>query len=354
MVAHLAAAVQEGDTGLTLRRSSAKAGNGVNGLAAPHDVQVGPQGMLAKLRTKATDVVGKARALAFCKTAKAREQVLGTAEGLKASLHSLNARIQHATKSISSCAAEAAVSAGSVRAAVLAACEHVRVEGGRTCISQLRDAIPGLMASGRLHAGEAHAAARVSVRNSVLHARTRASQSWAQTREAIGAATSHTKARAASAAEAAQVIVADAGAATRKAAGDAKVQATAAGALGGAAALGSGAGAAGLAAGSVAGAMVGLVPALFTFGASIPICAVLGGGAGLAVGTAAGSVVGALGGAIAGYGTYTNRGKLQERMQWTVNTANGCADAVKSKGEAARQWVTLSWSVHGAEAGTAR
>jgi hypothetical protein len=45
-----------------------------------------------------------------------------------------------------------------------------------------------------------------------------------------------------------------------------------------------------------------VVPALFTFGLSIPICAAIGGGTGLAVGSTVGASTGAVGGAAVGYG----------------------------------------------------
>ena len=50
-----------------------------------------------------------------------------------------------------------------------------------------------------------------------------------------------------------------------------------AGVAGGAAALGATGGATGLAAGSAVGAALGLVPAIFTFGLSIPVGAAIGG-----------------------------------------------------------------------------
>lgn len=58
---------------------------------------------------------------------------------------------------------------------------------------------------------------------------------------------------------------------------DGHVQATAAGVCGGAAALGATGGATGLTAGAVVGAALGVVPAIFTFGLSIPLGAAIGG-----------------------------------------------------------------------------
>mmetsp|Transcript_102177 Transcript_102177/g.256122 ORF Transcript_102177/g.256122 Transcript_102177/m.256122 type:complete len:350 (-) Transcript_102177:203-1252(-) len=82
---------------------------------------------------------------------------------------------------------------------------------------------------------------------------------------------------------------------------DKKVQVATVSAVGGAAVLGTGGGAAGLVTGSAIGAAVGVIPALFTFGLSIPVLAAVGGGCGLATGTAVGGTVGLLGGGAAGF-----------------------------------------------------
>merc|ERR1712048_818306 len=77
--------------------------------------------------------------------------------------------------------------------------------------------------------------------------------------------------------------------------------------------MGGGAGGAvGLTTGAVAGGVVGLLPALFTFGLSIPVFAIVGGGAGLCVGTAVGSTTGAVGGGATGYGIYGKRSEIAE------------------------------------------
>merc|ERR1712039_871331 len=77
------------------------------------------------------------------------------------------------------------------------------------------------------------------------------------------------------------LIVADG---MKNAAADRSVQATAAGSISG--------GATGLATGTVVGAAIGLIPAIFTFGLSIPIGAAIGGSTGLVTGTVAGGAVG--------------------------------------------------------------
>lgn len=120
---------------------------------------------------------------------------------------------------------------------------------------------------------------------------------------------------------------------------DRNFQATAAGAAGGAAALGASGGVAGLTAGSVMGAAVGVVPALFTFGLSIPICAALGGGAGLVVGTAVGGAAGALGGGAAGYGLHAKSGDLREGAQKTAAKMSSSASFVKGKVYASANFV---------------
>merc|ERR1712242_674125 len=56
-----------------------------------------------------------------------------------------------------------------------------------------------------------------------------------------------------------------------------------------------------------AGALAGLPLALFTFGLSVPVGAVFGGGAGLAVGAATEASIGTVGGGVAGFGAYSKR-----------------------------------------------
>mmetsp|Transcript_21876 Transcript_21876/g.51085 ORF Transcript_21876/g.51085 Transcript_21876/m.51085 type:complete len:361 (+) Transcript_21876:99-1181(+) len=80
------------------------------------------------------------------------------------------------------------------------------------------------------------------------------------------------------------------------AASDSRVQVTLLSAGAGATALGTAGAACGTLAGATAGALLGVVPAVFTFGLSIPIGAMIGGGGGLCLGTATGSTVGFVGG----------------------------------------------------------
>jgi len=89
-----------------------------------------------------------------------------------------------------------------------------------------------------------------------------------------------------------------------------EVQGTAASATGGAVALGAGGAATGVVAGGTLGAAAGLLPALFTFGLSIPVFAVVGGGCGLVAGSTLGGATGAVAGA-GGYQAYTRRATIQ-------------------------------------------
>jgi len=135
----------------------------------------------------------------------------------------------------------------------------------------------------------------------------------------------------------------------RAVAGDKAFQTTAASAAGGAVTLGTTGGLAGLATGTMAGAAIGLVPALFTFGLSIPVGAAIGGSCGLVTGAAAGSAVGAVGGGAAGYGAYakrdqiagvvdSSRKKISGAASKTMTSVNDCADFAKEKAVASAEY----------------
>eukprot|EP00747_Dinoflagellata_sp_TGD_P211037 gnl/TRDRNA2_/TRDRNA2_84244_c0_seq1.p1 gnl/TRDRNA2_/TRDRNA2_84244_c0~~gnl/TRDRNA2_/TRDRNA2_84244_c0_seq1.p1 ORF type:complete len:390 (-),score=95.27 gnl/TRDRNA2_/TRDRNA2_84244_c0_seq1:451-1557(-) len=83
-----------------------------------------------------------------------------------------------------------------------------------------------------------------------------------------------------------------------------KFKTTATYAGGGAVVGGTAGGAAGTVAGGAMGAAVGVIPALFTFGLSIPIGAAIGGGIGLCAGTVTGGSAGAVCGGAVGYKRY--------------------------------------------------
>jgi len=120
---------------------------------------------------------------------------------------------------------------------------------------------------------------------------------------------------------------------------DGHVRATAVGMAGGVTTLGSTGAATGLCAGTVVGAAVGVVPALFTFGLSIPVGAALGGGAGLFMGTAVGATAGALSGGAAGYGAYAKRGEIQELRTKTISRISSGVDVVKGKAAASADFI---------------
>jgi len=107
------------------------------------------------------------------------------------------------------------------------------------------------------------------------------------------------------------------------------VQTTAASALGGAAAMGTGGAATGAVTGGIAGAAAGLPFALFTFGLSIPIGAAMGGVSGAVVGTAAGATAGAIGGGAAGYGGYQYRGEIRGAAGAVAAKASSGAEFAK-------------------------
>jgi len=112
------------------------------------------------------------------------------------------------------------------------------------------------------------------------------------------------------------------------------VQVAAASAAGGAIVVGTGGAATGLAAGSAIGGALGLVPAVVTFGASIPVFAAVGGVCGMVVGTVCGGTAGLLGGGVLGYGTYTKRDTIGNCVATANNAAktglNCCSDSVSS------------------------
>jgi hypothetical protein len=81
------------------------------------------------------------------------------------------------------------------------------------------------------------------------------------------------------------------------------------------------------AAGCVAGAAVGLVPALFTFGLSIPAGAMIG----LCAGTTVGGSVGAVSGGAIGYTGFTHGKAIRESIQSTMSKASTKAEDLKIK-----------------------
>merc|ERR1719512_494222 len=94
-------------------------------------------------------------------------------------------------------------------------------------------------------------------------------------------------------------------------ASDRRVQVTAASAVGGGAVVGAGGAGAGLLTGGALGVAVGTLPALFTFGLSIPLGAVIGAGCGAAAGGAVCGTAGLTGAGAIGFGAYTNRAEIK-------------------------------------------
>jgi hypothetical protein len=88
-------------------------------------------------------------------------------------------------------------------------------------------------------------------------------------------------------------------------------------------------GAFGCATGIVTGSLAGVVPALFTFGLSIPVGATVGGTAGLVIGATAGGAVGAAGGGAAGYGGHKYRKEIGAGVLTIKKSANGAVQRVK-------------------------
>lgn len=120
---------------------------------------------------------------------------------------------------------------------------------------------------------------------------------------------------------------------TMQLASESSVQATVVSALGGGVVLGAGGAATGLMAGSAMGAAVGLVPALFTFGLSIPICAAVGGGCGLVTGAAAGGVTGVAVGGVGCYSAFRISGGMCSALEWAGTSSSECTSVSGTTGE---------------------
>merc|ERR1712039_449626 len=83
----------------------------------------------------------------------------------------------------------------------------------------------------------------------------------------------------------------------------------------------------GLATGGTIGAAIGLVPALFTFGLSIPIGAAIGSGCGL------------VGGGAVGYGAFTKRDEIKTGLAAAKTKVMDGAGYVKDKGRTSVDYV---------------
>mmetsp|Transcript_69305 Transcript_69305/g.136960 ORF Transcript_69305/g.136960 Transcript_69305/m.136960 type:complete len:439 (+) Transcript_69305:65-1381(+) len=146
------------------------------------------------------------------------------------------------------------------------------------------------------------------------------------------------------AATSAQTKASEFGAGAKSLALNPAVQVTSAAAAGGAVATGAGGGLLGLAAGGAAGATVGLVPALFTFGLSIPACALIGGGTGAFMGTAAGGTAGMVSGGAVGYGAYGAYTRRDEVKESACEAWKKISDVTESVKEKAKEKASISAS----------
>lgn len=79
--------------------------------------------------------------------------------------------------------------------------------------------------------------------------------------------------------------------------------------------------------GSVAGAAVGVVPAVFTFGLSIPVCAMVG----MCAGTTVGGIVGAVGGGAVGFGGFTYKREMRDTAQSAWEKTSKSVVCLKTK-----------------------
>merc|ERR550532_2009818 len=106
-------------------------------------------------------------------------------------------------------------------------------------------------------------------------------------------------------------------------------QVAAASATGSAVLVGSAGSAAGLLCGGAMGAVIGILPAIFTFGLSIPVGAVIGGGCGVAVGGVVGSSAGFTGGGVTGYLAYRKRAEIKALLGKVLAKFGSAANQAK-------------------------
>lgn len=186
----------------------------------------------------------------------------------------------------------------------------------------------------------------------VVDAKAAISQGLVHTRDVAGRMRAQARQHATWAVDSAKATAAQVNTGLHSAAGDRRVQVSAASAASGAVAFGASGGAAGLAAGSAVGAAIGLAPAIFTFGLSIPIGAFVGGSSGLLIGTALGGTCGAIGAGAAGYGAFTKRdeigqcaGCVKAAVSRAAERASEAADSTKARAYASAGYVVEKASV---------
>jgi len=114
-------------------------------------------------------------------------------------------------------------------------------------------------------------------------------------------------------------------------AGNEKVRASAGGAVIGATTMGTLGATSGVIVGSTCGAVVGIVPALFTFGLSIPVGAAIVGCAGLCAGGAIGTTAGVVGGGVAGLVRAECHGESNQEEREVVGEEGTKSDPIVDK-----------------------
>merc|ERR1719330_2170135 len=100
---------------------------------------------------------------------------------------------------------------------------------------------------------------------------------------------------------------------------------------GGAVCVGAPAAGIGLFAGGLIGGAVGILPAIFTFGLSIPFGAVVGAGCGMVFTGATGATVGFAGGSAVGYGGYAKRAQISAILKRVSTKVGAVAHQAKTK-----------------------
>lgn len=159
-----------------------------------------------------------------------------------------------------------------------------------------------------------------STRTRVSEVSAKLAEATVRAREATGEAAETSAVRARELAERAKYLALDK-----------KVQATTVSAASGAMIMGTGGGVAGFLGGGAIGMAIGIVPAMFTFGLSIPIGAAVGSGWGLAVGTATGGAAGLVTGGATGYGVYTRRDEISSGATEAWTKVGTLAESVRER-----------------------
>jgi len=127
-------------------------------------------------------------------------------------------------------------------------------------------------------------------------------------------------------------------------ASDPHVQVTTASAVGGGAVAGTAGGATGAVTGGVVGAVVGVPAALFTFGLSIPFCAVVGAAVGGGTGATVGATTGAVGGGTAGYYGYKHKDEIKATATAATTKVTEARDSITKKAKETAETVSAGYT----------